>query len=299
MAEVYSRVFKAGRVQGLFLSTGIVRGGANTQNCLLDTAEILRNRLGYTGYLHLKLMPGIEKGQIRRAMQLADRISLNLEAPTAERLAFLAPQKHFMDEIMTPLGWIREIKNRLSQQHAWGGRWPSVTTQFVVGPAGETDIELLRAVVHLNQTVELRRAYFEAFGPVPGTPLENHPPEPPLREHRLYQASFLLREYGYDLEELPFDPSGKLPIEEDPKIVYARRVFREDPVEINRACREELLRIPGIGPRSLQTLLAQRKVRTISELGHLRKMGVLVERAAPYITLAGKRPPIQLSLFPL
>jgi predicted DNA-binding helix-hairpin-helix protein len=264
---------------------------------MLDVAEILRTKLDYRGYLHLKIMPGAERDQILRAMQFADRISINLEAPNPDRLSFLAPAKQYTDELLQPLRWIDEIRKSIPAYRGWGGRWPSSTTQFVVGPAGESDLEILSTVSRLHQIHGLTRAYFEAFTPVYGTPLENHPAENPVREHRLYQASFLLRDYHFDLEELPFSPDGLLPISTDPKLAYAKSTLADNPIEINLASRTELLRIPGIGPRGANTILRCRRKGRMRYLSDLRKIGIIAERAAPYITLDGHRTPQQLSLW--
>jgi predicted DNA-binding helix-hairpin-helix protein len=296
MAQTFFDVHQAGLVDGLFLSSGVIAGGANAQNKLLDTVEILRNKLGYRGYLHLKIMPGVERDQVLRAMRFSDRVSVNLEAPNPERLAHLAPSKHFQDELLEPIQWVEVFRRNMSSDQSWNGRWPSTTTQFVVGASGESDIEILSTVSHLHLTTGLSRAYFEAFTPVPGTPLENHPPEEPIREHRLYQASYLLRDYGFDLEELPFTSTGHLPLERDPKLAYAEIKLAERPLEINRADRTQLLRVPGIGLRGAESILQHRRQNHLKELSELKKIGVLAERAAPYITLNGKRPPQQMSL---
>ena len=297
LAQTFFAAHRSGLAEGLFLSTGIFTGGINTQNKLLETAEILRKKLHYHGYLHLKIMPGAERGQVLRAMKLADRISTNLEAPNASCLYKLAPQKAFQEELVSPLQWAQEIRRTLPTHLGWRGRWPSTTTQFVVGPAGETDLELLSTVDNLHHQTGLQRAYFETFSPVKGTPMEGHPPEDPQRKVRLYQASFLLRDYGFDLEELPFRLTGNLPKGRDPKVAYADQVIRGNPVEVNRADRSELLRVPGIGPRGADQILKARRSSNIRELGQLRHFGVLTERAAPYITLDGTAPSTQLTLF--
>jgi len=234
LAQTFIAAHRSGLAEGLFLSTGIFSGGANTQNRLLETAEILRKKLHYRGYLHLKIMPGAERGQVLRAMKLADRISTNLEAPNESCLMKIAPQKAFQEELVSPLEWAQEIRRTLPAHLGWRGRWSTTTTQFVVGPAGETDLELLSTVDNLYHQTGLQRAYFETFSPVKGTPMEGHPPEDPQRKVRLYQASFLLRDYGFDLEELPFTLTGNLPKERDPKIAYADQVIRENPVESAR-----------------------------------------------------------------
>ena len=297
LAHTFHAAHKKGLVDGLFLSTGIFAGGTQTQDRLIETAELLRQKLAYRGYLHLKIMPGAEYDQVYRAMQLADRVSTNLEAPNPSRLASLAPQKEFDQELLQPLKWIEKIRRTEPPHLGWRGRWPSSTTQFVVGAAGEKDLELLATVAALNRDVGIKRAYFEAFNPIPGTPFENYPQEDPTRQHRLYQASFLLRDYGYNLEELPFNASGELPLHKDPKSILADHLYVESPVEMNNAARDVLLRIPGIGPRSASAVLHARRKTNLSDIGQLRRLGVLAERAAPYITLAGQRPARQLKLF--
>jgi predicted DNA-binding helix-hairpin-helix protein len=296
LAKTFHAIYRRGAADGIFLSTGIFAGGANTQNKLLDSAEILRQRLGYHGYLHLKIMPGAERGQVLRAMSLADRVSVNLEAPNAGRLRLLAPQKKFTEELLEPLQWIEDIRRTIPSDKGWRGHWPSTSTQFVVGAAGENDLEILDTVTHLFRSVGLTRAYFEAFTPVEKTPLESQPAEDPMRQKRLYEASYLLRDYGFDLEDMPFGSSGLLPLDVDPKRAYAETALRHAPVELNQADRLELLRVPGIGPKAAQAILQARRERRLRELADLRKIGVQADRASPFILLDGRRPPQQLSL---
>src|SRR5215204_4493662 len=164
-AELFMKLNQAQAAEGIFLSSGIAAGGANTQNKILDTAEILRKKFGFRGYMHLKIMPGAEKGQVERAMQLADRVSVNLEAPNTERLAKLAPHKVFMEELLRPLKWVEEIRRTQPAYKGWNGRWPSTVTQFVAGGADESDLELLTTTNWLMKNVRLKRAYFSAFTP--------------------------------------------------------------------------------------------------------------------------------------
>lgn len=296
MARTYYKLFQLRAVEGIFLSSGVVRGGTCTQSKLLDTAEILRHKLGYQGYLHLKIMPGVERDQILQAMRLADRVSINLEAPSQNHLSHIAPMKEFQHELLQSLVWIEEIRQEHHPRQGWNHHWPSSSTQFVVGATNESDVDILNLVDVLFHRVGLARTYFEAFDPVPGTPLENKTPTDPLRQHRLYQASYLIRDYGFEFEEFSFSEDGFLPIERDPKTSYAQTALVHTPVEINRADRSLLLRVPGIGPKSATSILKIRKDRCFRELGDLRKIGVLAERAAPYITLDGQRPPSQLKL---
>jgi predicted DNA-binding helix-hairpin-helix protein len=296
-AKVFIELNHAGIAEGAFLSSGIAGGGLRTQDKLIDTADILRHKFGFRGYLHLKIMPGAEKAQVERVMQLADRVSLNLEAPNTERLARLAPHKHFLEELLRPLKWVEEIRRSQPSSKGWNGRWPSTTTQFVVGGSDETDLELLSTTAWLNKNVGLKRAYFSAFHPIVDTPFENKAPIDPMREHRLYQASFLLRDYGFDLEELPFINNGFLPLHSDPKLVWAQGKLKDQPIEINHAVRNDLLRIPGIGTRGVDAILQMRRINKLNDLSSLRKLGVIVEKAAPFILLNGKRPAYQSQLF--
>lgn len=297
MAQTFFRLYQMRAVEGIFLSAGIIHGGSSTQTKLLDTAEILRRKLGYQGYLHLKIMPGVERDQILQAMRLADRVSINLEAPNQKYLSHIAPMKQFHDELLQSLIWVKELRGEHDAHLGWNHRWPSSSTQFVVGAAGESDLEILNLVENLFQRAGLARTYFEAFDPVPGTPLENQSPTDPLRQHRLYQASYLIRDYGFDFEDISFTQDGFLPLERDPKLAYAQATLTHRPVEINRADRSSLLRVPGIGPKSAASILNLRKEQVFRELGDLHKIGVLAERAAPYITLNDHRPPTQLQLF--
>jgi predicted DNA-binding helix-hairpin-helix protein len=297
MAQTFHQMFTAQVAEGLFLSSGVAGGGVRTQDRLIDTAEILRRRFHYTGYLHLKIMPGAERDQVWRAMQLADRISINLEAPNPNRLAALAPHKGFSDELLRPLQWAEEIRSTQPHHLGWNGRWPSTVTQFVVGAVGESDVEILATTAYLLKQLSLARTYYSAFNPVPETPLENLAAENPWREHRLYQASFLLKSYAFDMEELTFDPQGHLPLDIDPKLGWARTHLAEQPVELNRADKRELLRIPGIGPKNAETILAARRRGHLRDTNDLEKLGISVNRAAPFVLLDGKRPPRQLALW--
>ena len=297
MAALFDRMVQAGLVQGLFLSSGVVAGGISTQDKLIDTAELLRHKYDYRGYLHLKVMPGAERDQVFRAMQLADRVSINLEAPNGARLAKLSPTKRYLAELLQPLRWAEEIRQTRPAHLAFNGRWPSTVTQFVVGAAGESDLELLQTTQSLVQQLHLARTYFSRFSPISDTPMENVPAAEPLREHRLYQAFFLFRDYGFDLEEMPFGPAGNLPLDEDPKLAWAREHLLHHPVELNTATRRQLLRVPGIGPKSAGAILRARRQGTLCSLRDVRAAGVSARRAAEFVLLNGHRPARQLRLF--
>jgi predicted DNA-binding helix-hairpin-helix protein len=292
LAAAFDQMQRQKLVEGLFLSSGIVGGGRKSMDTMLDTVDILRRNYHYHGYIHLKIMPGAETAQIEQAARLADRLSINLEGANEQRLAMLAPKKDYWQELLPPLYWLRQNQHRLEP---WVKR-PSLTTQFVVGPAGESDRELLSTVNTLYQEAHLARAYYSPFNPIRGTILENTPKTPPLREHRLYQADWLLRFYGFKVNELPFDEQGHLPLDRDPKLSWAQIHLSQQPVEVNRAGRAELLRVPGIGPKTVEAILAARRTGRLSEVGDLKKLGVQTERANPFILLNGRRANYQLGL---
>ena len=296
-ARLFMQLHKADLADGLFISSAVAGGGVRTQEKLLDTAEILRGKMGFRGYMHVKIMPGAEKGQVFRAMQLADRVSVNLEAPNKARLAKLAPRKHFWEELLQPLRWVEQIRQEKAPQGAFKGTWASSTTQFVAGGADESDLELLSTTARGYKNLGLARAYFMAFNPVPDTPMENKEATPALRELRLYQASFLLRDYGFDLEELPFSADENLPLPIDPKQAWAETNLKHAPIEINNATPRELLRVPGIGPKLAQKTLRVRRVCELRDLSQLKKIGIATKRAAPFILLGGKRTARQVRLF--
>jgi predicted DNA-binding helix-hairpin-helix protein len=297
MAKVFMELHSTNVAEGFFLSSGIAGGGMRTQDNLIDTADILRRKLGYRGYLHLKIMPGADRDQVAHMMKLADRVSINLEAPNALRLKTLAPGKQFLEELLRPLQWVEEIRRASPSYNGWNGRWPSTVTQLVVGGADESDLEIMSVSAEMYKRLRLSRVYYSAFHPVTDTPLENRPAESPLREFRLYQSSFLLRDYGFDLEDLPFAQSGNLPLETDPKIAWAQVNLSEAPIEINKADRQQLLRVPGIGPKGVDLLLVARRKNHVRNLRDLQRIGVLANRAAPFVLIDGRRPPHQLHLW--
>lgn len=295
LARAFDDLQRAKIADGIFLSSGIIKGGVTTQDKILDTIEIVRRKYRYQGYVHLKIMPGAEYDQLYRAMQIADRVSINLEGPTAARLNALAPLKDFGGELLERLRWAGEIRSQIRQTSRQ--KVASIVTQFVVGAVGDTDLELLSVSERLYRQTGLARAYYSAFNPVVDTPFENLSPVLPLREHRLYQSSFLLRDYGWDVEELPFEGDGNLRLDVDPKRAWADLHLLHAPIDLMHADRSALLRVPNIGPKGADAILKARKKGRLTELSHLRALGIHApEQAAPYILLDG-RPPQQMKLF--
>jgi putative DNA modification/repair radical SAM protein len=293
LARAFDRMHRADLVDGIFLSSAVCAGAGRTMDRMLACVELIRTQYQFSGYVHLKILPGASEAHIERAVQLAHRVSVNLEAPNEQHLAAIAPHKDFFQELTEPM----TIAKRLID--ASGGRLAPAgqTTQFVVGAAGEADQEILSATARLYRELDLRRAYYSAFQPVPGTPLEGRPATPAWREHRLYQADWLLRFYGFAFDELLFDSDGNLSRQTDPKQMYAQAHPELFPVEVNRASREELLRVPGLGPLSVGRILRWRRQGTLRELSDLQKSGAVAKRAAPFVLLDGKSPPRQLLLW--
>ncbi len=291
LARIFDQMQRARLAEALFLSSGVAGGASRTMEKMLATADLLRNRYAFRGYLHLKLMPGAESAAIERALQLADRVSVNLEVPSSEYLAKLSSTKRYTEELLAPL----QIAKRLMDNDA-ALRNKSMTTQFVVGAAEETDRDILSRTTRLYGDLALARVYFSAFQPIPDTPLDGHAPTPLTRENRLYQTDFLFRQYGFAFDDLIFDARGNLPLECDPKTLWARCHPELFPIEINRASREELLRVPGIGPISATRILRLRRANQFHALEDLAHVGADAKRAAAYVLLNGRRPSYQLSL---
>lgn len=294
LATTFVSLTQARRVDGLFLSSGIVPDADTTMEKMLATVERLRLREGYTGYIHLKLIPGASFEYIERAVELADRVSLNLEAPNQARLTELAPDKEFASSMWGRLSWAAELMRRARAEGRRAAR--SLTTQFVVGAVGESDRELLDTIDRAHRELDLRRAYFSAFHPIERSPFADMPSEDPTRALRLYQADFMLRDYGFSAAELPFDDQGLLPRDKTPKQAWAEHNLHE-PIEINLASRQDLLKVPGIGPKSADKILAARRETRLSDLSQLKALGVTTGWAAPYVLLNGRRMPVQLGLW--
>jgi len=297
LASAFDTLVKAKLVDGIFISSGIIKGGVSAQDKIIDTVEIIRKKYRYAGYVHLKIMPGAQMAQVVRAMQLADRVSINLEGPTQQRLDALAPKKTLADDLLQRLVWVEDLR-RAHDPASPEALKASSATQFVVGAVGDTDIEYMELTAKLYRQLKLKRAYYSAFHPINDTPFESLAATPALREFRLYQSSFLLRDYDWDVEELPFQQDGNLRLDADPKRVWADENLIDDPVDLATADRRQLMRVPGIGPKGAQAIIHARQQGNLTETSHLRKIGIAApQQAAPYILLDGKRPPHQLSLF--
>jgi predicted DNA-binding helix-hairpin-helix protein len=303
IATTFVEAHRGGLAQGLFLTSGVPGRPRRAMDRMLATLEIVRRR-GFHGYIHVKLLPGIERAQVEAAAALANRVSVNLEAPTDAYVRRLAREKDLSGDLLPTL----ELAGRLSLEARLdprpdGPRTAGTTTQFVVGAAGERDHEILRLVARLEERRLLHHAHFSSFQPVVGTPMEGAAATVPVRELRLYQAEHLLRRYGFRYDELAFEPDGNLALDRDPKTTWAVRHPEVFPVEITSAPYELLLRVPGVGPRAARALVAVRRTVVVREVRDLRRLGVDTVRAACFLALRGRRlagrpSPEQLRLFP-
>jgi predicted DNA-binding helix-hairpin-helix protein len=228
LAKAFLPRHERGAAQGLFVSTGVDGDARAATSRMLDGVELLREHHDYQGYVHVKLLPGAPREEIERAARLANRLSINMEMPSAERLAQVSPERDWAADIVQRLVWARDWQRA-------GALSSGLATQFVVGAAGESDRELLLTSAWLYRELELRRVYFGAFRPAPDTPLANREPTPFVREQRLKEADWLLRHYGFAQSELPYDPADNLPLHLDPKLAWALANPERFPIELNTA----------------------------------------------------------------
>ena len=249
MAAAFDSAHSRRLVDGLFLSSGVIQSPETTMTRMLDTAQILRAKYRYRGYLHLKIMPGASASCIRESLKLANRVSLNIESPTEESLSTLAPEKDLKKSFFCTLSLIKSELTKLR----WSGRkrLPSLTTQFVVGAGAEKDKDIIQKTHFLYKNFGLKRVFYSAFRPVPGTPLEQRPAASLTREHRLYQADFLMRFYRFLPHEIPLNEGGFLSEVSDPKTLWAKQHPELFPINLNTADYWQLLKIPGVGPASI------------------------------------------------
>jgi predicted DNA-binding helix-hairpin-helix protein len=280
LAKTFIDLNRKGLARGLFLSSGVGIDATRTQDSMIKVAEILRRHYHYKGYIHLKILPGARFDSIEEACRLATRVSINIEAPTTQHLSILSTKKNLQSDILNRMRFIQQLNNK-NENLACSGQ----STQFVVGAAGEKDADILNTTEYLYGDIGLKRIYFSAFQPVPNSRLENVSATPPIREHRLYQADWLLRIYRFSSQELnlALETDGNLSLLKDPKFAIAQNQPWLFPIDVNTAKYEELLRVPGIGPVSARRIVNLRKDSSITSLQQLKKMRVQTKWALPFI----------------
>ncbi len=293
VCELTMQFYRRNYIEGLFLSSGIIQSPNATMELLYRTLYLLRNRYRFNGYVHIKAIPGADPRLIQLTGYLADRMSVNLELPTAEGLKALAPNKHRRN-ILAPMRQIQngitENKNEIVQyrnapKFVSGGQ----STQMIIGATPESDYQIINVAESLYSKFDLKRVFYSAFVKVnEDKSLPALPGGPPLlREHRLYQADWLLRFYGFKAEELLSEERPFFNVMLDPKEDWAVRHLEQFPVEINRASYEMILRVPGIGVKSAKRIVSARRTCRL-DFESLRKIGVVLKRALYFITCNGR-----------
>jgi predicted DNA-binding helix-hairpin-helix protein len=296
LVRIFLAALRRGWCEGLFITTGIPGRPTKVMDDLIQVLELLRERHRFPGYIHVKMVPGAEVAQVDRLTALASRVSLNFEAPCGASLARIAPEKSF-STILQNFERVRKlvVLEREAQAHGkprdplHPGGACGMTMQFVVGATSDTDRSLLDTISQLESGGGVHHPHFSAFRPISDTPMEGAPAAPALREHRLYQAAYLLKSYGFAPEEVVYASSGNLPLALDPKSAWALAHPEWFPVEVEKASYEELVRVPGIGPLASRRIIAQRTVNSFRSLTDLHKLGVLTDRAGGFLTLRGRR----------
>lgn len=287
--------YRRNYIEGLFLSSGVFKDPNTTMERLVRVAKKLRLEERFNGYIHLKTIPGASDELIREAGLYADRLSINLEIPTKEGLKLLAPEKDHKQMLSNvefvknelAINTIEKQKYKHTPKFAPAGQ----TTQMIIGTTNETDQKIIHVADYMYQKLALKRVYYSGYVPVlQDSRLPSLQSQVPVvRENRLYQADWLMRYYGFAPNEIVDDRQPFLDLEIDPKLAWALRNSHLFPIDINQAPREMLLRIPGVGVRSVQKILMARKFQTLSYYD-LKKMGVTLSRAKYFITCSGATP---------
>jgi len=282
--------YRRNYIEGLFLSSGIIRSPDYTMEQVVRVAKLLRTEHHFKGYIHLKTIPDASPELLAEAGLYADRLSINIELPTDSGLKALAPEKDvraIRRSMARMRGSIDESKaEKRAPKFAPGGQ----STQMIVGADASDDRAILATSASLYSSYRLRRVYYSAFSPIPDASRALPPQAPPLmREHRLYQADWLMRFYGFDVGEIVEGNDGHLALDMDPKLAWALRHREHFPLDVNRASREELLRVPGLGKTAVERILAARRVRAM-RVDDLKRLHVPVARVLPFLVFPDHRP---------
>lgn len=275
-AKIAMKLWKMRKIKGVFLSSSVERDPNYTVEQEIQAIDTLR-KMGFTEYVHMKIMPGTDRELIRRAAELSDRIGINIEFPSKEHYEDNKLYLNFVQDIIRRLKWISKEVQKLQKE---GKCKAGLDTQLVVGASDETDKEIIKISGWVYQKLKARRVYYSRFDPIKNTPLENKKPENPWREYRLYQTSFLLRDYGFKGRDFIFDENDRLNLREDPKFSIAKE--NELVVDVNNAGFEELIKVPGIGIKTAHKIV---NVRPIKNVDSLRYTGVILKRAMPFIEI--------------
>jgi len=282
IAELTINFYKRNYIEGLFLSSAIKNSPDWTMEMLFRTVWFLRYKYQFNGYIHVKAIPYASLDLIRKTGFLADRMSVNIELPSEKSLRLLCPNKT-KESILKPMEFITKVAEE-EKSFVSAGQ----STQMIIGATDDSDYKIINLSQHLYKKFKLKRVYYSAYTPVNHDPRILKVESPPLlREHRLYQADWLIRVYNFSADELFKSKDENLDLEVDPKVMWALRNLDRFPVEVNRASYEELIRVPGIGIKSARRIIKNRVFHSL-EFEDLKKMGVVLKRAKYFITCNGK-----------
>ncbi len=285
-AKIFLDYYNQRKVFGLFLSSGVLSSADATMDRLNGVARLLRKKHGFRGYIHLKIIPGASDAAIEEALSLSSAVSLNIETPGEKRLAKVSKKKRYIQDIIEPIKLISRLTGR-------GSRYQRVkqTTQFIVGAAGEPDTEIVKYMYGLYERLKMHRVDFSAYQKGLGDESiageqagRERPTDILMREHRLYQVDFLLRKYGFKESDIIFEKNENLSLTIDPKETWALRHPDAFPMNINRASRFSLLRVPGLGPVTVKRILEQRRTGRIRHIEDVGKAGVRLKKAKQFLT---------------
>ncbi len=296
VADLTLNFYRRNYIEGLFLSSGIIKSSNHTMEQIVEVARILREEHDFRGYIHLKTIPEADPQLVHLAGLYADRISINVELPTDHGLARLAPDKdsrQIEGALAKTKSDIVEAKDaRKRFRHAPRFAPAGQSTQMIVGADKASDADIVGKASRLYDSFRLRRVYYSAFSPIPDASAVLPLKRPPLiREHRLYQSDWLMRFYGYQPTEVmqAADDDGMLPLDIDPKLAWALKFRESFPVDVNRASKEQLLRVPGLGTTAVRRILAARRHRTL-RLDDVARLTVSISKVRPFIIALDWRP---------
>ncbi len=275
--------YQARLVSGIFLTSGVEKSPDNTMAKLNGIASVLRKN-NFKGYMHLKVIPGASDAAIEEAVKLATAVSVNIETAGEANFARLSTTKNYIDDIIRPMKLISRITSAMRPQ-----RRVKQTTQFIVGASNETDRDIVRYTWGLYNRLNLSRVYFSAYqrglgqSDLPGEKSDASNKELLMREHRLYQMDFLFRKYGFNENEIPYDENGNLYLDTDPKEAWAKQHPGFFPLNINRADKNQLLRVPGLGHITVDNIIIARRQTRLRSMEDLGKPGKRLAKAARYL----------------
>ena len=296
VADLTLSFYRRNYIEGLFLSSGIVKSSNHTMEQLVETARILREEHDFCGYIHLKTIPEADPELVHQAGLYADRVSINVELPTDSGLTRLAPDKDArqiegaMRNVNADIVEAKDAKKRF--RHAPRFAPAGQSTQMIVGADAATDADIVGKASRLYEGFKLRRVYYSAFSPIPDASAVLPLKRPPLiREHRLYQSDWLMRFYGYKPAEVmqATEADGNLPLDIDPKLAWALKFRERFPLDVNRAARDELLRVPGLGVTAVNRIVAARRHRTL-RLDDVARLTVSIAKVRPFLCTVDWRP---------